>query len=252
MLSMRTAIFKFFCFISFIGILAGCKKETEVINFDYAYNYFPDDSGKYVVYKVDSVLYNDFDPYHIKRYSSIYLKEVVTEQFIDNLGRNAKKLERFYTSDTSLPWQTGTVWYFVKNTTNVEQVEDNIRYVKLTFPPEVNNYWHGNKYFKLNQYPFQNLRYTTTNFDWTYTITELNTPFSNNNFYADSSLTVVQIDDSSNVQRVYSIEKYAKNIGLVYKELWRLDAQLVNNQNFTDHAKNGFIVRQTAIKYGFE
>ena len=48
------------------------------------------------------------------------------------------------------------------------------------------------------------------------------------------------------------IEKYAKNIGLVYKELWRLDAQLVNNQNFTDHDKNGFIVRQTAIKYGFE
>lgn len=250
---MKLSLLKIIIVVIFVGLLFSCKKETENINFDYAYSYFPDDSGKYVIYKVDSVLYNDFDPFHVKRYSTIYLKEIVTEQFYDNLGRLAKKLERFYTADTSLPWKTGTVWYFVKNTTNVEQVEDNIRYVKLTFPPEVNNNWHGNKYFKLNQYPFPNLRYTTTNFDWIYTITEVNKPYSNGNFQADSTITVLQVADSSNVQKVYSVEKYAKNIGLVYKELWRLDAQLSNNtQTYVDDAKFGFIVYQRAISYGHE
>ena len=74
-------------------LLASCKKETETVNFDLGYNYFPDDSGSFVIYKVDSVLYNNFNPAQLKRYSSYYLKEIINEQFIDNLGRTAKRVE---------------------------------------------------------------------------------------------------------------------------------------------------------------
>jgi hypothetical protein len=45
---------------------------------------------------------------------------------------------------------------------------------------------------------------------------------------------------SSNVQKVFSVEKYSKNIGLVYKELWRLDAQLVDGQTYENNAVFGF------------
>jgi uncharacterized small protein (DUF1192 family) len=60
------------------------------------------------------------------------------------------------------------------------------------------------------------------------------------------------VADSSNVQKVYSVEKYAKNIGLVYKELWRLDAQLVDDQKYEDNAVFGFILRQYAVDSGKE
>jgi hypothetical protein len=71
-------------------------------------------------------------------------------------------------------------------------------------------------------------------------------------FFSDSTLTVLQVADSSNVQKVFSVEKYSKNIGLVYKELWRLDAQLVDGQTYENNAVFGFILRQYAIEYGKE
>ncbi len=252
MLGMKTKIYKLFFICSVIVFIVSCKKETDMVNFDFGYNYYPDDSGSYVIYKVDSVLYNDFDPSNLKRFSSQYLKEIVTEQFTDNLGRKAKKVERFTTDSLNHPWIPFNVWYIVKNSTNVERVEDNVRYIKLTFPVSVENTWRGNKYNVVNHFPYPDLKYTTTNFDWNYTIKEINKNYTNGTINSDSTLTVVQVADSSNVQKVYSVEKYSKNIGLVYKELWRLDAQLIDDDTYEDNSVFGFILKQYAIAYGKE
>lgn len=252
MLGMKSATFRLLFFWALIIFIASCKKETDTINFDYGYSYFPDDSGSYIIYKVDSVIYNDFNINQLKRYSSQYLKEVITEQYTDNLGRIAKKVERYTTDSLNHPWTFFNVWYIVKNATNVEKVEDNVRYIKLTFPVNIGNSWRGNKYNELNHFPFTDLKFTTTNFDWDYSITEMNKNYTNGSILSDSTLTVLQVADSSNVQKVYSVEKYAKNIGLVYKELWRLDAQLLDDQTYIDDSKFGFIVKQSAIAYGKE
>jgi hypothetical protein len=116
----------------------------------------------------------------------------------------------------------------------------------------VGNTWKGNKYNELNHFPFTDLKFTTTNFDWTYTLTGANESYENGAINTDSTIKVLQVNDSSNVQKVYSVERYARNIGLVYKELWRLDAQLVDNQNYEDNAVFGFILKQYAIQYGKE
>ncbi|HQV79277.1 MAG TPA: hypothetical protein PLJ42_12135 [Chitinophagales bacterium] len=250
---MKIDFYKLNFIVLLFATIVSCKKETEVVQFDFGYNYFPDDSGKYVIYKVDSVIFNDFDPSNLKRFSTQFVKEIVTEEFIDNLGRKAKKLERYISTDTTQPWQFWNVWYFIKNKTNVEQVEDNIRYVKLIFPLKIDDSWHGNKYFETNHFPFLDLRYTTTNFDWEYKLTEKDALYSNLNFSSDSTLTILQIADSSNVQKVYSLERYSRNVGLVYKELWRLDAQLLNDtQTYENNSKYGFIVYQRAIRFGKE
>lgn len=240
-------------FLSLVLIfIASCKKENDTVTFDFGYNYFPYDSGTYVIYKVDSVVYNDFDPLNLKRNSTQYLKEIVTEEFTDNLGRTAKKIERYVTDSLNHPWKFSNVWYAVKNNTNVERIEDNIRYIKLTFPVTKGNTWRGNKYNELKHFPFTDLKFTTTNFDWNYAVTEINTNYTFGSINSDSTLIVLQTADSSNVQKVYSVEKYAKNIGLVYKELWRLDAQLVDDQTYENDAVFGFILKQYAVAYGKE
>ncbi len=236
----------------FVVFIISCKKEKDEVTVDYGYNYFPTDSGSYVIYKVDSVIYNDFDLINLKRKSTQYLKEVVTEEFTDNLGRQAKKIERFITDSLNHPWKEYNVWYLVKNTTNVEKVEDNVRYIKLTFPVAVGNSWHGNRYNELNAFPFTNLKFTATNFDWIYTVSEKDKSYVNGTVSSDSTVTVVQVQDSSNVQKVYSVEKYSRNIGLVYKELWRLDAQLTPGKTYENDAVFGFILRQSAVAYGKE
>ena len=249
---MKKVIHKLLFGVAIVMFVVACKKETDNVNFDYGYNYYPSDSGTYVIYKVDSIIYNDFDPLHLRRYASMYLKEVVSDTFTDNLGRNARMIERFTTDDLTHPWVFDRMWYFIKNPTNVEQVEDNIRYIKLTFPITLDNAWRGNKYNELKHFPFTDLKYNTTNFDWNYTVTSINTSYINGTIHSDSTLIVLQAADSSRVHKVYSEERYAKNIGLVYKELWRLDAQLKNTYDFVDSATNGFIMKQYAIGFGKE
>ena len=246
--------FIFFCIAIFI--IASCKKETATVNFNLGYEYFPVDSGSYIIYRVDSVLYNNFDPSNFKRFSTSYLKEIVKEQYIDNLGRTAKRLERYTRDSINKPWSLYNVWYIVKNKTNVEKVEDNIRYIKLTFPVIKNNSWRGNKYVETKP-SFINLRYNSTySFNWTYNITGINERYSFGDINSDSTLTVLQAADSSLIQKVYSFERYAKNIGMVYKEFWRLDAQInpdsVPQQNYENKTVFGFLVKQQAIAYGKE
>lgn len=78
-------------FITILVFLAvSCKKETETVNVDLGYDYFPDDSGTFVVYKVDSTIYDDFTA--TVRKSTIYLKEVITKQFPDNLSQRRERL----------------------------------------------------------------------------------------------------------------------------------------------------------------
>ncbi|HQG37843.1 MAG TPA: hypothetical protein PLK15_01825 [Chitinophagales bacterium] len=248
---MRKVIHKLLFGVAIVVFVVSCKKETDAVNFDYGYNYFPSDSGTYVIYRVDSVIYNDFYT-PLKRYSSMYLKEVVSDTFTDNLGRKARMKARYITDDLSHPWVFDRMWYFIKTARNVEQVEDNFRYVKLTFPITLDNPWRGNKYNELKHFPFTDLKNTTSNFDWNYNVTLLNYNYTNGTINTDSTLTVLQVADSSRVQKVYSEERYAKNIGLIYKELWRLDAQLKSTYNFVDSATNGFIMKQYAIGFGKE
>ncbi len=253
---------KFLFFIIMILAVASCKKETEILNFDLDYNYFPDDSGSFVIYKVDSVLYNNFNPSQLKRYSTYYLKEIINEQFVDNLGRTAKRVERYTTDSIGKPWRLYNVWYLVKSKNNIEKVEDNIRYIKLTFPIIKYNNWRGNKYVDTKP-SFINLRFNSSySFDWTYNLTGINENYnytdisSNLSLSSDSTITVLQAADSSLIQKVYSFERYARNIGLVYKEFWRLDAQInpdsIPQQNYENKTVFGFLVRQQAIDFGHE
>jgi uncharacterized lipoprotein YehR (DUF1307 family) len=253
---------KYYAIISILLIsllITSCKKEeTYTSNYDYGYSYFPDDSGCYVIYKVDSVLYNDFD--RSMKYTTIYLKEKIGAQFLDNMGRTAKKILRYY-SDTISTDITSTVWdqynanYIVKTPIVVERVEDNLRYIKMVFPNEINKKWLGNKYITIPP-PFV---LDSTNYylnDWKFTIKNRDKFFSDGISTFDSSLLISQIQDSSAITKTYSVERYARNVGLIYKEMWMVSTQdsvkIRLQLPWEQRADKGFIIRQYAIAYGKE
>lgn len=230
-----------------------CKKETDTSEYDYGYNYLPDDSGTYVIYKVDSVVYNDFD--NTVRYSTIYLKEKIGEQFKDNLGRTAKKILRYYSDTLTTRWELFNVDYIIKTALVAERVEDNLRYIKLVFPNEVNKKWLGNKLITVPPpYIIDTSNYFLN--DWKYTIKNRDKYFDNGVKIYDSTLLVSQIQDSSAITKTYSVERYARNVGLVYKEFWLLTTQdsvkIRLNFPWEQRAQKGFIIRQNAIDYGKE
>ena len=236
-------------FVILVSVLTGCKKETDISDYDYGYNYLPDDSGRFVIYKVDSVIYNDFD--NSRRYSTIYLKEKIGEQFTDNLGRTAKKILRYYSDTLTSQWELFNVDYLVKTDLVAERVEDNLRYIKMVFPNDVNKKWLGNKLITAPPpYIIDTSNYYLN--DWKYTIKNRDLYYDNGIKIFDSTLLVSQIQDSSAITKTYSVERYARSVGLVYREFWIVVGQINIGAPWEDRAEKGFILRQYAVDYGKE
>lgn len=187
-------------------------------------NYFPVNTGHELVYDVEKITINSaidlWDTVHFQ------LKERITGSFTDSLGRQTQILERSVKNDTTAgefdPYQT---WYSCLLTSTGHRVENNIRYIKLTFPQNISQYWNCNS---LNSFGERYYRYI-----------KLHEPMVMGSLSFDSTCTVMELKDSSATRAWYHMEQYATNTGLIYKI--NQDINFVNNGNDT----TGTIYRET-------
>jgi hypothetical protein len=217
-----------------------CKKNPATPP-DVGYSYFPDATGKYVVYEVDSVFQND--TLNSKDTLRYLLKEVIESIFTDNEGRPSMRIERYmkyYNPQvpySQMQWQLKDVWMATRTSTTAEKVEENVRYLKLVFPLSKGKDWNGNVY--------------NTKPEWEYQVTEYDKPLVLGALSFDSTLTVEQINRNILTRTEYSVEKYARNVGLIYKEMLILDKQPENAQDtppFND--TSGYYYTAKAIEFG--
>jgi hypothetical protein len=124
--------------------------------------------------------------------------------FVDNQGRNTSRIERYKRLNDTIPWMIKDVWYANLTSSTAEKVEEDVRFIKLIFPVRAGDTWDGNAFNTLGEE--------------TYTYGDVNTPYSTILFNFDSTVTVIQRDDTSAIRREYSIEVYAKHIGMIYKK----------------------------------
>ncbi len=184
-------------------IVTACKKDKAVEAVDIGYNYFPVEVGRYVVYQVDSISYNDFfTPVKIDT-AHFQLKEVIESVFTDNEGRESERIERYVRYADTLPWSLRDVWYQTRSTTKDEKVEENVRFIRMTFPTRNNQKWNGNALNTIGTYSYE------------YKSVDTKKTVNGNVF--DSTLTVNQILDSNLIEKKYQVEIYAKNVGMIYK-----------------------------------
>lgn len=216
-------LFLIFCFFS-------CQKETE--NLDIGYSYYVAEPGYYLTYEVDSIYFDDFSGTSDTNY--FWIKEFMESSFIDNEGRQAYRIERWYKYNDTLPWLLKNVWYSVKTDKNIERVEENIRYIKLIFPVKNNAKWDGNA---LNNLDYQEYKYTNTH-----------RPFNISNFAFDSTVKVLQDSFVNLKYNHYKYEIYAKNVGLIKKVYINLE----NKDNMSGEIKNGVKYEWRLIDYGKE
>lgn len=193
-------------FFLFSVIFFSCKKDEKTVPINYGYNYAGLTVGKYVIYDVDSTFYNV--PFNIVANYKFQLKEVVDSKYIDAQGNEAYKIIR-YKKDTAVSpnWIHQVVWNATITNSNYQKVEDNVRFVKLIFPIKTGKKWNGNSMNTLSP--------------WEYEYTSTHQPEQIGNMVLDSVTTVTQFDDENEnlVQRQFYQEKYAANIGLVYKRI---------------------------------
>lgn len=178
------------------------KKEVEPVEPYLGHDYTGLEIGKYVIYDVDSFFYDDFTG--TIDTSFFQLKEVVDSKFTDLEGDDAFKIVRYRKESDTTNWVLTDVWQSKITTTNFQKVEENVRFVKLTFPINKNDTWNGNIRNNLEEEEYE---YTAVNQSETIGGNALN-----------NVLTVLQFEEINLIEEKVFEEKYAKGIGLVYKK----------------------------------
>lgn len=201
------------CLMAFAS--SRCEESSvEPVETDYAY--FPLEAGKYIIYDVDSIEMSDFfnttDTIHYQ------VMEAVDSPFLDAGNHEAFRIVRSRRNADTSAWQITDVWYANLTDHTAERVEENLRFIKLNFPVLMNKTWKGNSYIDTDSSQ-------TYLDDWDYTYTEVNGVMETPGGLLDSVVTVLQYEDVNAIQVVRYTEKYARNIGLIYKEEQNFETQ---------------------------
>lgn len=238
--------------------LSACKNEVEEFPMDLGYAYFPLESGQYFDYQVDSIIYNDFD--RVVDTNRFQLREVIGDSARDGENNLYYRVNRYTRATSGDSWRFKNTWVALVTDFQAQRVESNQRFIKLSFPPRVNEEWDGTVFLNVDTtiaIPGGNIDIYK---DWDkFQYTRVDEALIINTTSYDSVLQVLLVDKENNIERRYGVEYYARGLGLVYKELRILDTQceayggIVNclNVPWEEKAEKGFILRQELIDSGF-
>lgn len=243
--------------ISCLLLLAvlGCEKKTDDRVYDKPADYFPMQVGKYILYRLDSTRFVNFG--QDEEISSYQAKDIVEGVTTDQLGRQAWRVVRYLrplNSTNEQDWVGNVDYEVIPGDNYVEVYENNLRFVKLTGPVKEGHTWIGNGYLPDEPFPKYEFTAAVNIHFWDYTIDEVGVVSNINNQPYDSTVTITQINDSSNVpvtnpsvigQKMRWIEKYAKNVGLVYKDVLIWEYQPPTGTE--DAYRTGFGLRLTIL-----
>lgn len=236
--------------------LFSCKKETEQFQTESLSDYLPLQTGKYITYRLDSTLFTNFGT--VTTVHSYQEKHQIDQLITDNEGRPSYRVFRFVRdTNGTQAWQPSGTYFITPGTSTIEVVENNLRFLKLAAPIKQDNTWKGNRYLPSDPY---GANYSFSNddnmADWDYTYTNTNESLTLNGTTINDVITIQQANESANAPVTvpsaygyinYSVDKYAKGIGLVYEELtmWEYQPNPGGNGGY----KTGFGVKRSMIDH---
>jgi hypothetical protein len=201
-----------FTVIASLIIFSACKKSVEEYPAPPLSDYFPLTVGKYITYSLDSTVYYDNfgNTSSIKSYQ---VKLVVDAQITDGLGRPAYRIIRYIRNSPTAAFLPDNTFMALNTGTSIEYIENNLRFLKLKAPIQQDYTWKGNSFINTNsQIPY--LKFYD---DWDYSYDSLYMPAKIGAITVDSTIKVAEINDQTAIDRTFSEAKYAKGIGLVYR-----------------------------------
>ncbi len=232
---------------------SACKEGNVVEEFDEqdkGYDYFPLIVGKYMEYQVDSIVY-DFTPDGgITLESTTFIREEIVDTILDNSERILYVVERFERKNNAEDWLISDVWTAYADGQRVERTEENLRFIKMIFPVVVNSTWNGNMFIDESLIiPIAGEGMEIFK-GWSYEVLSVGEQETVGNEIFPDVTTISQANTENLIELRESTEKYARGIGLVYREMRILDTQcggqLVDCDGLTweQKAEKGFILRQ--------
>jgi len=204
-------------------LLQACSEKKIELTSPPLSDYFPLTVGKYITYRLDSTNTTQFGADTIV--SHYRVRDLTDAEIEDGLGRKAYRILRTISDSAGKAAFTNnnTFMAIPQNADWIEKTEDNLRFMSLRFPIMEGFEWKGNSFIdalSVNSH----VRYL---YDWNYIYQEVGKPFTVRGRTFDNTITVLQRDEEfpegpfdptqPYKQWDYSIEVYAKGIGLIYK-----------------------------------
>ncbi len=200
--------------------------ETEDLN-----AFLPAIKGKYITYRLDSTVFTNFGRnIEVHKYQ---VKHEIDSLITDNIGRPSYRVFRYLRDSAgNQPWVPNGTYFLTHLDKQVEVIEENLRFIKLHQPFRLGYNWKGNKYLSTEPYSSKFSFSNDDNMnDWDYTFEQFDPSIMIGTKTVNNVYTILHIDESVNAPvrdvnaygaRNLSIEKYAKDIGLVWREyvLW--------------------------------
>ena len=219
-----------FYLLLIILIVASCKKETTTLNPISINELYPLTVGKSFLYRLDSIVPIDFGKDLTKK--SYLLKDSIESSFIDATGKKAFRIFRYITDTLQTkPWAFSATNIATIDTNKIEYQDNNLTFIKLANVVSLNTSWKGNSYINTQSPPFYYLD------NWNYQYQNLNETYTCLKGNLQNTYTVLQVDEhtpgdfskTNFYEKKYSIEVYAKGIGLIYKDflyyIWQPGSQ---------------------------
>jgi hypothetical protein len=186
-------------------------------------DYMPLTVGKYITYRLDSTNITKFGADTAVTHYRV--RELLDAEITDALGRKAYRMLRTI-SDSSgqAPYINNNTFMISPQSTDwIERVENNLRFMSLRSPVMESFEWKGNSFIDASSINSP-VRYL---YDWNYKYQDIGKPFTVRGKTYENTITILQRDEEfpegpfspsqPYKQWDYSIEVYAKGVGLIYK-----------------------------------
>src|SRR5687767_4593912 len=132
-------------------VLGSCEPETENFESESVTDYLPLQPGKFIIYRLDSTVFTGFG--RTEEIHSYQEKHLVDAAVTDNLGRTSYRINRYLRDTTGTrPWIASDVYFITPLEKSAEQVENNLRTVRLAIPISPGFSWLGNNYLPIEPY----------------------------------------------------------------------------------------------------
>jgi hypothetical protein len=228
------------------------KNETTQIDIESDKNYFPLQVGKFMEYEADSILYRQGMFLDSSRF---YVREEMVSQSVDSLGLyyTIVRSQRNNPADAWVPTETYTARIIGQSAI---RNESNLFFIKLVFPLTVGSTWNGLAHIQTDQVFDVEGESVEVYQNWeSFRIREPVGTYTQGTLNFTEVITVQQTDEDDIISKRYALEKYARGVGLVYKEMIILDCNATVNDcsrsslPWKDRATKGFIFRQHITRY---
>jgi len=238
--------------------LFSCKEEADDFTFELGREYFPLEVGKFWIYQVDSTVYDPDGTGINLLESTTFFKEEIIEKLENFDSTEVYKAERYERKNQNDPWELTRVFTLERSDRFAYRNENNIRLVSLTFPVKRTADWTATKHFDpLIIIPIAGESVQVYK-DWDSEVEEVGEEETINGFDFEITSVLHENNDNNPFERRYVFEKFAKNVGLVSREMLILDSQYCNQEPVPDDCdfltweekgEKGFLLTQTILDY---